>query len=1089
MKKLALNLVKLLAAFIGVLAFCVAAALLVRPDLDADLPSYPAETLEELAERRDLEPDPNNPLVLHVDVDYSEGKQADWYPKGEAPVLADLVAEGNLPPVEERVGPEPIVMRGPDGIGNYGGTMIRAGTGTVMNFRLSYASLLRFSPQGLPVVPHIAKSYTISEDNRVYTFTLREGLRWSDGHPLTTDDIMYWWEAEAIDSAISSSPPFWILINGQPPEFEKLDDLRVRITFPEPNARFLYWVAGPRGRHLVESPKHYLEQFHPTRGDRDLIDEWKDTLGLHNDKAVYTHAKDLYNPEHPRLWQWIYRTYKSTPPQVFVRNPYYYAVDPEGNQLPYIDRVLFNDIPPRMLPVAASNGEITMQRRNIKFDDYGLLMSQQESGNYRMHHWLGSRSWWTLFPNQVGPSSTGGGDASWKRQLLSNPTFRQALSLAINREQIARAFYYGQAEPANDVAGPSSPFHHPDAYNAYISYDPERANAMLDELGLTERDTEGYRLYPDGSRMVFRIAYTSWTGLGPGHFVVDDWAAVGVRAILKEQARPLFGTQNTAGLHDFSVFEGEGEYLPLLTPVHTRATSAYSKWFSRGGLYGNPKATPEFGCIAPPEGHPLREAMEISTELDTASGFSEQKAILDRINNIFAENLWNLNICTSPPILAVVKEDLRNVPETLVATYMFQTPGNAGPGLFYFEHPQMDEQTVEQLKSAIMEPTLAPRIAENAAAATTSGQALEGLVKWGFVLVVLLLMVMLVFKHPQLLWRLILMVPTLLVMSILIFTVIQLPPGDYVTSRIQAMEASGDEVDPQEIEDLRDMFYLNDPMPVRYLRWMGFTWFLTFDDLDKGLLQGNLGRSMETLLPVSDMVGDRVLLTVAISLGTILLTWLIALPIGIYSAVKQYTIGDYIFTLIGFIGMCVPGFLLAIILIYVSQVVFGVPISGLFSAKYAAQAGWSWGKFIDLLQHIWVPIVVLGVGGTAGMIRVMRANLLDELKKPYVVTARAKGVRPMKLLLKYPVRLALNPFVSGIGGIFPHLISGGAIVAIVLSLPTISPLMLQALMNEDMYLAGSLLMVLSLLAVIGTLVSDLLLLMLDPRIRMEGGSR
>jgi ABC-type dipeptide/oligopeptide/nickel transport system permease component len=246
---------------------------------------------------------------------------------------------------------------------------------------------------------------------------------------------------------------------------------------------------------------------------------------------------------------------------------------------------------------------------------------------------------------------------------------------------------------------------------------------------------------------------------------------------------------------------------------------------------------------------------------------------------------------------------------------------------------------------------------------------------------------------------------------------------------------------------------------------------------------------MQTMQPVADMVGDRVLLTIAISLGTILLTWMIAIPIGIYSAVRQYTIGDYIFTVVGFIGMCMPGFLLAIILMYISQVAFGVPISGLFSAKYAAQAGWSWGKFVDLLQHIWVPIVVLGVGGTAGMIRVMRANLLDELKKPYVVTARAKGVRPMKLLLKYPVRMALNPFVSGIGGIFPRLISGGAIVAIVMSLPTVSPLMLQALFNEDMYLAGSMLMVLSLLAVIGTLVSDLLLLGLDPRIRLEGGSR
>jgi ABC-type dipeptide/oligopeptide/nickel transport system permease component len=250
-----------------------------------------------------------------------------------------------------------------------------------------------------------------------------------------------------------------------------------------------------------------------------------------------------------------------------------------------------------------------------------------------------------------------------------------------------------------------------------------------------------------------------------------------------------------------------------------------------------------------------------------------------------------------------------------------------------------------------------------------------------------------------------------------------------------------------------------------------------------------MGRSMETRQSVNDLVGDRLLLTFLISLGTILFTWALAIPIGIYSAVRQYTVGDYILTFVGFIGMCVPSFLLALILIYLSNELLGIRISGLFSSEYATQAEWNWPKFVDLLQHIWVPVLVLGIGGTAGMIRVMRANLLDELKKPYVITAMAKGVRPAKLLMKYPVRLALNPFISGIGGLFPALISGGAIVAIVLNLPTVGPLMLTALMSEDMYLAGSMLMVLSLLSIFGTLVSDLLLLWLDPRIRYEGGKR
>ena len=270
---------------------------------------------------------------------------------------------------------------------------------------------------------------------------------------------------------------------------------------------------------------------------------------------------------------------------------------------------------------------------------------------------------------------------------------------------------------------------------------------------------------------------------------------------------------------------------------------------------------------------------------------------------------------------------------------------------------------------------------------------------------------------------------------------------------------------------------------------MGFRWFGTFKAEDQGLLQGNLGRSMETLRTVNDTVGDRVLLTFLISLGTIGFTWVLALPIGIYSAVRQYSPGDYVLTFVGFIGMCVPNFLLAIVLMFLSSRYLGLNVSGLFSPTYSATPEWSWGKGMDLLKHVWLPVVVIAAGGTAGMIRVMRGNLLDELRKPYVTTAMAKGVQPFRLLMKYPVRLALNPFISGIGGIFPALISGGALVAIVLSLPMIGPLLLDALMAQDIYLAGSMLMILSILGVLGTLVSDLLLLWLDPRIRMGGGSK
>ncbi|MEO6875189.1 MAG: ABC transporter permease [Opitutaceae bacterium] len=337
--------------------------------------------------------------------------------------------------------------------------------------------------------------------------------------------------------------------------------------------------------------------------------------------------------------------------------------------------------------------------------------------------------------------------------------------------------------------------------------------------------------------------------------------------------------------------------------------------------------------------------------------------------------------------------------------------------------------------------------------------------------------------------RLLALIPTLLIISVIVFTIVQLPPGDFITSKTMELSLNGDPNAGEQLADLRKTFRFDDPAWKQYLHWMGFSWFVSFNPTDTGLLQGNLGRSMESNLPVNEILGDRLLLTFVISMITILFTWMLAIPIGIYSAVRRYTWGDYGLTLLGFIGMSVPPFLLALVLMYVSAEYFGVSVSGLFSVRYAAEPVWSWGKVVDLLQHVWVAVIVLGVGSTAVMVRVMRANLLDELKKPYVVAARAKGVRPLKLLLKYPVRIALNPFVSGLGALFPQLVSGGAIVALVLSLPTIGPMLMLALLNEDTYFAASMLMVLSVLGAFGTLLSDLLLLWLDPRIRLGGGRR
>ena len=323
--------------------------------------------------------------------------------------------------------------------------------------------------------------------------------------------------------------------------------------------------------------------------------------------------------------------------------------------------------------------------------------------------------------------------------------------------------------------------------------------------------------------------------------------------------------------------------------------------------------------------------------------------------------------------------------------------------------------------------------------------------------------------------RILVMVPTLIAISIITFIIIQLPPGDYLTTMINEMQSQGENVDQSKIEALRAQYGLDRPMYEQYFHWA------------TGLLQGDYGYSFEYQLPVADVVGDRVFLTFVLNFATIIFIWVMAFPIGIYSATHQYSLGDYGLTFIGFIGLATPNFLLALILLYLANIWFGTSIGGLMDPAYIDQP-WTWGKILSVLEHLWVPVLVIGMSGTAAMIRRLRANLLDELQKQYVVTARAKGMHPFRALMKYPLRMSLNPFIADIGNMLPQVISGSAVVAMVLSLPTTGPMLIGALQSQDMYLAGSFLMFLALLTVIGMFISDLLLAVLDPRIRLGGGT-
>lgn len=323
--------------------------------------------------------------------------------------------------------------------------------------------------------------------------------------------------------------------------------------------------------------------------------------------------------------------------------------------------------------------------------------------------------------------------------------------------------------------------------------------------------------------------------------------------------------------------------------------------------------------------------------------------------------------------------------------------------------------------------------------------------------------------------RVFVMIPTLVAISFITFVIIQLPPGDFLTTYIAELQSQGEAVDQNKIAMLREMYGLDLPFHEKYLRWV---W---------GLLQGDMGWSFEYELPVSEVVGDRLLMSIVLSFTTILFTWVVAFPIGIYSATHRYSLMDHGLTFIGFLGLATPNFLLALVLLYAANVVFGTSIGGLMDPKYLDQP-WSLGKIGSVLEHLVVPTIVIGTAGTAALIRRLRANLLDELNKPYVTTAKAKGLPPGRALVKYPLRMALNPFIADIGEILPHIVSGAAVVSIVLSLPTTGPMLLTALQSQDMYLAGSFLMFLAMLTVLGVLVSDIALALLDPRIRLGGGS-
>ncbi len=315
-------------------------------------------------------------------------------------------------------------------------------------------------------------------------------------------------------------------------------------------------------------------------------------------------------------------------------------------------------------------------------------------------------------------------------------------------------------------------------------------------------------------------------------------------------------------------------------------------------------------------------------------------------------------------------------------------------------------------------------------------------------------------------------VVTVFAISIVSFVIIQLPPGDFLSAYVSNLALMGERVPPEQLQAIRDHYGLDEPIYVQYIRWM------------ERVLQGDFGQSLSLGAPVSVLIADRLPLTIIVGLCSVFFVWTIAIPLGVFSATHQYSLLDYVFTFLGFLGVAIPSFLLALVLLWIGFSVFGMNVGGVFSPEYQ-NAPWSLGKVADLLVHLIVPVIIVGTSGTAGLLRTMRANMLDEINQPYVETARAKGLKERFLIWKYPVRVALNPFISTVGYALPDLVGGIVITAIVLNLPTIGPLLLNALTSQDMFLAGAIMLIISVLTVVGTFISDVLLAVFDPRIRLE----
>ncbi len=586
----------------------------------------------------------------------------------ESPVLAEQVSIGVLPQVAERLPRQPLVISPPDQNGPYGGTWARLGTGprdiNIVEARFAYEGLVRWGPKGKEILPNVARKWKVSEEGRVFTFWLREGMRWSDGHPFTSDDIVFWRNEILLNKEITPVVIREFKRDGEPVVVEKVSDTVFRFRFKEPNGLFLKALASGRGIECTREPAHYLKRFLPKYAGQAHVDSLAAEESFDHWSKYFGTLREWRNVDLPRLWPWVISVPPPARPAVLVRNPYYWKVDPDGNQLPYIDRMTFDVFDAETINFKAINGEMGMQGRHLLFDNFPLFMENTKKGGYRVVQWMsGSGGSLLIAPNLNHKDPV-------LRALIEDRRFRIALSYAMNRDAINEIAYFGIGTPRQIAPPPMSDYYSESFEKAYTRYDPELANRMLDEIGLTEKTDRGIRLRSDGEPLSVYIETTSLNNRAL-ELVAADWTAVGVKTEVKEKARQLFWENQKAMNHDFATWGGADEFVPTLDPrwlVPWNDSSIqaqnYARWFRTGGRQGEA-----------PTGDLLR-VTQLFQQVEVTTDEQEQIRLMGEVIDLNERNLWIIGTVGQTPSVYLVKDTFVNVPEVALSGWSFRTPGN-----------------------------------------------------------------------------------------------------------------------------------------------------------------------------------------------------------------------------------------------------------------------------------------------------------------------------------------------------------------------------------------------------------------------------